>query len=621
MSDESTDDVGARSIDDGIDDAAALLETDDLPPPEDVTESQSAVRGEILDDVRASLVHDPPIERTELLPFVGGFVPDEVPSIFERLTDTLRRSGSRELPSEERLATYVEEFVEDEWFDFGYLDQYEEVDRQWVNEPFAYSSTVYDPDHRIYRYYVNEPQLSPFERYVREDLTRVLRNSLMYEDLPAAADRRAVFTEKLREVLAEHAANVELGTIYKLIYYFTRDFIDFGRIDPLMRDPEIEDISCDGVETPVFIYHRNYRDLRTNIEFDSNQLGSLIVRLAQRSGKYISISNPLVDASLPDGSRIQLTLGSDISTRGSNFTIRKFTDVPHTPVDLINWNTFDVDQMAYLWMAMENNMSALFAGGTGSGKTTSLNAASLFIPPDSKIVSIEDTREMTLPHENWIQSITRESVTTTGEGEVTTYDLLQAALRQRPEFIVVGEMRTEQRVALTFFQAIGTGHAGYSTFHADSVRAAMSRLQNPPLSVPTQMIRNLDVVLTQRMVFESDRRVRRADEITELVETDDSGEVGTNVVFRWDPETDTHERVNDSVVLDEIAEQRGWSDDDLAEELAVRREILDYLVVNEIADYHSVTTTIQAFARNPDEVLDRIRAGEFDPASFGVGSR
>jgi len=508
----------------------------------------------------------------------------------------------------------AEEFIETRWFDFSYLGEYEEVEREWVSKPFAYISILFDESENEYLYRVTEPILDSFEQYVRQDLIRLLRNSLMYQDLEDGDDRESVFTAKAKELIADHAETVDDGTLHKLLYYLIRDFVYLGPIDPIMQDPAIEDISCDGVDIPVFVYHREYRDLESNITFGREALNSFTVRLAQRAGKQISVSEPLLDGSLPDGSRVQLTFGSDISTRGSNFTIRKFADIPYTPVDLIQWNTFSVDQMAYFWLAIENNMSLIFAGGTGSGKTTSMNAVSFFVPPNSKVVSIEDTREITLPHDNWIQSVTRDSITAEGRGEVSMYELLQAALRQRPEYILVGEIRTEQNVALTFFQAMGTGHTAYTTVHAESVEGVLNRLENPPLSVPTQMIQDLDIVSIQKQTFKDGKRVRRNQEVTEILPPGQEIEsVRASEVYSWDAESDTHNQVNESHVIQEVAEARGWGMGKVARELQKREQVLEYLVENDISSYDEVTSTIHTFAKDPDLVMERIEEDELDP--------
>jgi len=496
------------------------------------------------------------------------------------------------------------EFIATDFFDFSYLDYYEEVSRTWVNKPFAYISILYDDEENEHHYHVSDPTLDGFERYVRQDLVDLLRDNLMYKDFTDSGEREEVFREEARTLIADHGATVRSGTLHKLLYYLMRDFVHYGSIDPIMRDPNIEDVSCDGADVPIFVYHREYRDLKSNVKFDDDRLSAFVFRLAQRAGKQLTVSNPLVDASLPNGSRVQLTLGGDVATRGPNFTIRKFADIPYTPVDLIEWNTFSVDQMAYFWLAIENNKSLIFAGGTGSGKTSSMNAVSFFIPPSSKIVSIEDTREIDLPHENWIQSVTRGGISADGRGEVAMYDLLQAALRQRPEYMLVGEIRTQERVALSFFQAMSTGHTAYTTVHADSVRAAINRLKNPPLNVPIQMLQELDIISIQGQTFLGEQRVRRNRVVAEIETGTDDVEI--HEIFKRDAASDDHERVGESRVMSEIADERGWSDEELRQELDNRREILTYLADNDMTDYDVVARTIHLYSRNPDRLMDRV---------------
>ena len=503
------------------------------------------------------------------------------------------------------------DFIKNKFFDFSYLDNHEEIERVWVNKPYAYVSILRRHDEEKLRYHVHEPELSEFEDYVKEDLEKILRNSLMYQDLEEEQDREAVFERKAKEIITDHAAaTVSDGTLLKLKYYLLRDFVHLGPIEPIMRDPAIEDVSCDGIDIPVYVYHTEHRDLRSNIRFEGGELSSFALRLAQRAGEQISVSEPLMDGTLPDGSRVQLTFGSDVSTRGSNFTIRKFANVPLTPVDLIESGTFSVEQMAYFWLAIANNRSLIFSGGTGSGKTTSMNAVSMFIPEDSKVVSIEDTREITLPHDNWIQSLTRESITSEGRGEVTMYELLQAALRQRPEYLLVGEIRTEQDVAFTFFQAIGTGHTAYTTIHAESVEGVLNRLENDPLAVPVQMVLELDIVSIQKQTFKDGDRVRRNDGVTEIRSGDDAGEsVRAIDVFQRDAETDTHRKVNKSKVLQDIADDRGWGARELGEALNAREAFLQYLVDNDISGYQEVTSAIHAFGNDRAELMRKVEEG------------
>jgi len=510
-------------------------------------------------------------------------------------------------------------FVETGFFDFSYLDRYEEVERYWVNRPFAYVTVLYDESTNTNRYHVVEPELDEFEEYVREDIIRALRSDLMYREFETERDRAAVFESEVPRVMREHAATVDDGTLQQLLYYLRRDFVGHGKIDPIMRDRHVEDVSCDGANTPLFVYHHDYRDLRTNLSFGEERLNAYVVRLAQRAGKHLSVADPLVDAALPDGSRVQLTLGGEVTTKGSNFTVRKFAEVPFTPVDLINWGTFSLEQMAYLWLAVENNASVLFAGGTGSGKTTTLNAVSMFVPPESKVVSIEDTPEITLPHDNWIQSVTREAVTAGGSGAVGMFDLLQAALRQRPEYLVVGEIRTESQVALTFFQSIATGHTAYTTFHANSVRGLLSRLEHEPLNVPAQMISNLDIVSLQQQVQLDGKRVRRNRGLVEIDHAEDEpDEVDTREVFVRDPRSDDFEQVASSGVLADIADEHGWSPGRIEREIDRRESVLRYLVDEGITGYEAVARVIQGFIRDPDYVLESVAEGDLEPDDIAL---
>jgi len=561
--------------------------------------------------------NDLPVEKPET-----AIVPWEHPTP-RAVAETVKGYFDSDDHDEEFAGAPSAAFIEEQFFDFRYLDAYEEVEYHWVNAPFAYVSVLYDEAANEHIYHVSEPHLNWFERYVHRDLVSKLRNSLMYRDIDVSDQQEMsdVFEAEAKNVIRNHAAAVDDGSIHKLLYYLLRDFINFGPIDPLMRDSPIEDISCDGHDIPVFVYHREYRDLPTNIVFDRERLDSYAFRLAQQSGKQLTISNPMVDATLPGGSRMQLTLGGEVSTRGSNFTIRKFSDIPFTPVDLIKTNTFSVEQMAYFWLAIQNNRSLVFAGGTGSGKTSSMNAVSFFIPPNSKIVSIEDTREVDLPHRNWIQSVTRGKVSAEGQGEIGMYHLLQAALRQRPEYIIVGEIRTDERVALTFFQALSTGHTAYTTFHADSPETVLTRLHNKPLNVPMQMLADLDIISVQRQAHLDDERVRRNHVVAEIGDAGDHDSVQTRQIFRRDAASDSYDRVADSGVLAEIADEYGWDDDQLRQQLDDRRAVLRYLVDNDITSYTAVANAIQWFYRKRSELLAAIRAGSLTEAHLAAGQQ
>ncbi len=278
---------------------------------------------------------------------------------------------------------------------------------------------------------------------------------------------------------------------------------------------------------------------------------------------------------MPDGSRIQMTLGREVTDHGSTFTVRKFRKEPITPVSLIKWGTFSAE-LAYLWLCIENRKSLIFAGGTASGKTTSTNAVALFIPRKAKIVTIEDTRELTLPHKNWIPRVTRDAFQENAK-PIEMYDLLRAALGQRPECIIVGEVRGKE--AATLFQAMSTSHTTYSTLHADSVDSAIHRLENPPISVPRAMIEALDIISIQTQTYVNEKRVRRNIEIAEIVGLDPNTKMlRTSTVFIYDNIRDTHQMVGTSKALDEIKKMRGWSARELEDELRRRQYILEYMV-------------------------------------------
>jgi flagellar protein FlaI len=482
---------------------------------------------------------------------------------------------------------------------------YDEVERYWVNEPYAFTVVLFNPEKNSYLYYVAEPKLSDFEDLFLKEIKDRLKDVLLFEDIKSDEDKEKILTNKVKKLIKDYAIDISPLTLEKILYYTRRDFIEFGKIDPLMHDNTIEDISSNGYDIPIYLYHKKYTNMPTNVYYTENELDSYVIRLAQRCGKHISIAEPMVDATMPDGSRIQMTLGTEVTTHGATFTIRKFSEVPITPVDLINWDTFSVEEMAYLWLSIENNKSLIFAGGTASGKTSSLNAVSLFIPWQAKIVSLEDTRELKLPHPNWIPGITRDSFTADGRGSIDMYDLLRAALRQRPEYLLVGEVRGKE--ALTLFQAMSTGHTTFSTMHADSVSSAIHRLENPPISVPRSMIQALNIMSIQAQTYVKGKRARRNMKIVEITDIDPTTRnIRTNDIFAWDALTDKIQRVGESKVVNEIMIRRGWSASDLRKELMNRQKILEFMVANKITDFNAISTIIHDYQVSPEKVLKNL---------------
>jgi flagellar protein FlaI len=479
---------------------------------------------------------------------------------------------------------------------------HEELDRYWVNAPYAYVVVTRDPAENENRYHVVEPDLNDFEAALLDRVRTDIRDPLLFRPGDETADE-TVLERELETLLEEYGVEVDMQTFHTLRYYLVRDFDGFGRLDPLMHDPHIEDISCDGYDLPIFVYHDRYTDVETNVIFtDPDTLDNYVVRLAQQSGRHISVGDPVVGTTLPDGSRAELALGEEVTPRGSAFTIRQYADDPFTPIDLIEYGTFDVEQMAYLWLAIEHNKSLIFAGGTASGKTTSMNAVSMFIPPRSKVLSIEDTRELSLYHDNWLSSVTRERL---HEGaDIDMYDLLRSALRHRPEYIIVGEVRGDE--AMTLFQAMNTGHTTFSTMHADSIETVINRLENEPINVPRAMIQSLDLLCVQRLTRFGGERARRSNAISEIGGIDQrTGELDYSNAFTWDAETDTFDR-QDSSLLDEIQDDRGWSRTQLLEELRDRRRFLTALRDRDVTDYRQFTSLVNAYYADAERVLDRL---------------
>lgn len=481
----------------------------------------------------------------------------------------------------------------------------------WLDRPFAMAAIIHRKREDDYTYRVVEPELNQFEKHLYDDLQGHLREELLYRiDISEGEDKAAVLEEKVRETLDRIGVDVDEPALQKLLYYLRRDLINFGKIEPLMQDPRLEEISCDGDDIPIYVHHRDYENLRTNVAYEEAELRRFVNMLAQRSGKDISVASPMLGTALPDGSRVQLSLGKEVTAHGSTFTIRKFREQPFTPVDLIDLETFTVEEMAYLWLMIETGHSALIAGGTGSGKTTTLNAISLFVPPQSKIVSIEDTREIKLPHENWIPAITREGLSAGDEG-IDMYELLRAAMRQRPEYILVGEVRGEE--AYTLFQAMSTGHTTYSTLHADSVETVFSRLENPPMSIERDAIAELDLIAIQTEATVDGQKVRRNSELVEVLDLDpNTRTINYRELFEWDEASDQIKRLADSRHAERLREQGRDPDEGFTE----RMEVLEYLLENDITNFRPVSKVIRSYMTASDYVIEQVRSGELDLAEL-----
>jgi len=503
---------------------------------------------------------------------------------------------------------------------------YEELDEYPLIEGYSYVKILFDKKHFKRIYYVVEPPLSPQEDSALKRILDVLQRtfSLRADQM----DDKTITDYLVKEVMKiAKDYGIKIGKrkikgeeLDKIIYYVKRDQLGFGPIDVLMHDPNIEDISVDAPNSPVYIYHRHHENMETNISWDVEpELDSYIVRLAQRCGKHISVAEPLIDSTLMDGSRVVMKLGREVSTRGSTFTIRKFREDPFTPLDLIKFRTLDALTMAWTWMAVQFGMNMLFVGGTASGKTTTLNALSLFIPWQMKIVSIEETRELNLPHPNWIPGLTRMGVG--GEsgtsGVVDMFDLLKAALRERPEYIIVGEIRGAE--AYVLFQAMATGHITYSTVHADSVPQLIHRLENKPIDIPRVMIPILDGCLIQIQTRIGGKRVRRIREIVEIIGQDPhSQELLTNQVFKWNYDNDTFSFSGKSYVLDKVMVKGNFDKEGVMKELKQRQRLLEWMMKTNVTGFRNVANIINQYYIHPEQVLRKMHQ---DMASGNYGTK
>jgi archaeal flagellar protein FlaI len=452
-----------------------------------------------------------------------------------------------------------------------------------IKEGFCYVRITFNNLYNEHLYEIIEPPISTLER----DLLDKLRVALINQFQPLPDIENDGRRRELRRMVDEQLQNWEVSpspaTKGRLVYYLERDFLGYGVVDVPMTDSQVEDISCDGVGVPLYIYHRVYGSIRSNIKFTtSTELDNYVIWLAQRSGKAISVASPVLDATVPDGSRLQATLGMHVTKRGSTFTVRRFRDNPFTPVDLIKFRTMSPEMMSYLWIAIENGQSMMVCGGTASGKTTTLNATLLFIPPQMKIVSIEDTRELNLPHENWIPALTRSGfgaknqLTGKAPGEIDMFDLLAAALRQRPQYLMVGEVRGAE--AFIVFQAMATGKTCYTTFHAESVAAMVHRMENPPISLPRSLVSALNLVLLQRQVKVGTKMTRRVQSLTEIVGLDpETNELITNSVYSWNPSDDTFLYSGHSYIYERVAVSKNWTMKEMEREVRRRSEMLEFL--------------------------------------------
>jgi len=474
---------------------------------------------------------------------------------------------------------------------------------------YAYAHIYWSDEKDSLLYKVIEPDLSEKDEEILRNVKDIIQDRLDidFDDL-GRIKAKGYISERLEEaleIMGEDLTGVRKETVR---YYLERDLIGMGKIEPIMRDPNIEEVSCDGYKIPIYVYHRNakYGSMETNIVFeDEERLDNYVRRLGQMVGKTISTSDPLVDASLPDGSRLQATLATDIARKGSNFTIRKFTENPLTPVDLIEFGTVDPRVLAYMWLAIENQNSVLISGGTATGKTTMLNVISLFIKPEMKIVTIEDTAELRLPHNHWVPEVAREAMAREDSDTVDMFTLLKESLRQRPDYIVVGEVRGAE--AFVLFQQISTGHPGLATIHAENPERLVSRLTTKPIDLPPSLIGSLDIVIFLRKVRKGDSLLRKIDQVVEVKRFSREENVPKmNQVFKWDPSSDKLVNENPSLVMKEIAKLKNMDDSELKSELRDRERVIQWMVHEGMRDLDEIGKILAKYYSDKESLMKKI---------------
>ncbi|MBI2670866.1 type II/IV secretion system ATPase subunit [Candidatus Woesearchaeota archaeon] len=494
-----------------------------------------------------------------------------------------------------------------------------EIDKEKINirypliAPYAYAHIFWDNENKELVYFVEEPVLNQEQKRILEILEDGIKELINISFISVKSQEAVIeYLEKnLRVLLDELRIELSRESYLKIMYYIYRDFVGFNDIEPLLNDYFIEDIECNGVNYPIYVVHRRYRNMRTNIIYtDIEELTSFVEKLAQKAGQYISYANPLLDAALPDGSRLNASFTSDVSSRGPAFTIRKFTKVPWTPTKLIQMRTATPQIFAYLWLLIEYGMNIMVIGGTGSGKTTLLNALTFFIPPQARIVSIEDTRELALEHENWLPSVAREGVglaNLVGQkyGEVSLFDLLKESFRQNPDYVIVGEVRGKE--AYVLFQGMSAGHASFGTMHANSVDTMIRRLQTPPISLSASLVEAMDVVLVMAHGKIKGEEARRIREVDEIVKVEENGNFKVNIPFVWDPTKDVYRFNSESYAFNKIIIRTGISLQDLRREFEIRTQLLINLYNNGIFDPKSLRAAVNEYYKDPIAIIRKLK--------------
>ena len=481
------------------------------------------------------------------------------------------------------------------------LDEYE------ISE-YVHAMVYIDKDgFKAYR--AVEPPLDDEERALLARLKNAIQNIGDVKDgvLRLSRERRAEYLEELvRRAVEEFKIRIDERKRGKIMYYLRRDLLGYGPLDPLVRDPFLEDIHVDGPGLPIYVWHSRWESLRTNLVLTPAEADAYVQKFSALVGKAISYADPILEGMLPEGYRLELVIPPS-SPRGPSFVIRKFFVEPITLIDLINAGTLSAEAAAYLWLMLDYGRNIIIVGPTGAGKTTLLNALLYLIRPDAKILTIEDTREINIVHEHWQALLTRPS-RLEGVRDVSAFDLLAVAMRSRPDYVVVGEVRGEE--AYVLFQAFGSGHAGATTIHAETVEDAVRRLLTRPMNVPPMLLALAHVFVRIIRVKAGDTVARRVVEVVENMGISQRGRPRLHVLFRWDPQKDALERVDESQHLETISRTRLVSLDLLKEDLARRERLLSAMAQRGLTSPYIVAKVFSRYAADPEETLEAVLRGE-----------
>ena len=477
--------------------------------------------------------------------------------------------------------------------------------------PYVSVHIHWDPKENELIYEVEEPMLDERQkelfRKIEKAMLEIINITIVVQKTPEAMINYIHETATL--LITEFGIDVSNEDYRKIFYYLYRNFVGLNEAEPLIKDYFIEDIECNGLQTPIYIVHRAYKNIKTNVRFETIEgLTSFVEKLAQRCGKYISYASPIIDGSLPDGSRVNATYTQEITSRGPTFTIRKFTKIPWTPMQLINFKTMSPEMMAYLWILIQYKCNIIIAGGTASGKTSLLNAIAFFIPPEARVVSIEDTQELSLSRENWLPSVARSAVGTGTTGEISMFNLLKSSFRQNPDYVIVGEVRGEE--ASVLFQGMASGHSSLSTMHADSVDTMIKRLETPPINLSPTLINTIDAVTIMTHAIVNKQETRKLREIVEIVNVTPEGVALTNTPFVWNAREDVFYFKKSMHVFEKISRRYGFTVEELNKEFKARTLLIAELVKRKIFGFKEVQDIVNHYFKDPQAVL----------ASFGIAA-